>query len=104
MPKNKYDYCSECKVKLKRVKQRRTDYKKCAECRGDDIKGASELRAIFKELKKHSSKLPTEELRFEDDPRAEEEIEYGKVIKKSTSYVYSESSIADIIKDNIKKH
>ena len=56
MPKNKYDYCSECKVKLKRVKQRRTDYKKCAECRGDDIKGASELRAIFKELKKHSSK------------------------------------------------
>ena len=104
MPKNKYDYCSECKVKLKRVKQRRTDYKKCAECRGDDIKGASELRAIFKELKKHSSKLPAEELRFEDDPRAEEEIEYGKVIKKSVGYVYTESSMADIIKDNIKKH
>ena len=53
MPKNKYDYCSECKVKLKRVKQRRTDYKKCAECRGDDIKGASELRAIFKSFEKN---------------------------------------------------
>ena len=39
---------------------------------------------------------------FEDDPRAIDEVEYGKVQKVSVGYVYTESAIAEPIID-IKK-
>ena len=47
-------------------------------------------------LKKPKVECKSEE-RFEDDPRAINEQEVGKVSKQSVGYVYSESSMADII-------
>ena len=104
---NKYDYCKECKIKLRPVRQRRTEYKKCADCRGDDIKGANELRYIFKELQKNPVPKDQCELGdgsvFEDSPEAINEIEYGKVIKQSTGYVFSETPLSEIIIDKKDK-
>ena len=44
MKKSKYDYCKECQIELKPVRQPRTNFKKCSDCRSDDIKRANELR------------------------------------------------------------
>jgi hypothetical protein len=49
-------------------------------------KNYNELRAFTKKI--------LEQL-FEDDPRAAKEIEYGRVIKKST-YVFSKNILSDL--------
>ena len=60
-------------------------------------------RDIYKVYSKEILNTPTEpgedELVFEDDPRAVNEIEYGKVVKKSVGYVHSESSLGNVIVD-----
>ena len=63
-----------------------------------------ELSNFCKEVirKSKSRKVSKDEEWFEDDPRAINEIEYGKVIKKSTGIVYTESHMADIIIDRKK--
>ena len=54
------------------------------------------IKACRELLKKPKVECKSEE-RFEDDPRAINEQEVGKVSKQSVGYVYSESSMADII-------
>jgi len=109
MKSSKYDYCKECEIKLKPVRQPRTNFKKCAECRSDDIKGANELRYIYKNA--ITNPIPESETElgdgsmFEDIPKdvAKKEIEYGKIIKESVGYVYSESTLSLSIIDTKDK-
>tara|TARA_A100001515_G_scaffold135706_1_gene126825 strand:+ start:64 stop:273 length:210 start_codon:yes stop_codon:yes gene_type:complete len=63
-----------------------------------------ELAKFCKEIIKKSKgkKLSEDEEWFEDDPRALKEVEYGKVIKRSTGIVYTESHMAEIIIDTKK--
>jgi len=58
-------------------------------------KNYNELRAITKELMKRKYVPDESEQLFEDDPRAAKEIEYGRVIKKST-YVFSKNILSDL--------
>jgi|TARA_R110000796_G_scaffold155599_1_gene272239 hypothetical protein len=55
-----------------------------------------------KEALKTPTKPSDDELMFEDCPKAVNELEYGKVIKQSVGYVYSESAIAEPIVDTKK--
>ena len=58
-------------------------------------KNYNELRAFTKKILKQKT-VPDESAQlFEDDPRAVNEIEYGKVIKKST-YVFSKNILSDL--------
>ena len=53
----------------------------------------NELRQLFKDMQKRKKKYDDSEDRFEDDPRAVEEIEYGRVIRKPT--LISKDSVFD---------
>ena len=44
----------------------------------------NELRQLFKDMQKRKKKYDDSEDRFEDDPRAVKEVEYGRVIRKPT--------------------
>ena len=103
MKKSKYDYCKECQIELKPVRQPRTNFKKCSDCRSDDIKGAHELRYIYKNS--INNPIPESETEigdgsmFEDIPDdvAEKEVKYGKVDKRAVGYVFSENLLSEII-------
>jgi|TARA_R110000796_G_scaffold11617_2_gene39267 DNA-directed RNA polymerase subunit M/transcription elongation factor TFIIS len=103
MKKSKYDYCKECQIELKPVRQPRTNFKKCSDCRSDDIKGANELRYIYKNS--INNPIPESETEigdgsmFEDIPDdvAEKEVKYGKVDKRAVGYVFSENLLSEII-------
>ena len=103
MKKSKYDYCKECQIELKPVRQPRTNFKKCTDCRSDDIKGANELRYIYKNS--INNPIPESETEigdgsmFEDIPDdvAEKEVKYGKVDKRAVGYVFSENLLSEII-------
>ena len=74
----------------------RMSFNNCKEC-GVALK---ELSNLCKSILKEPPKEPAEdELVFEDDPKAVNELEYGRVIKQSVGYVFSESSLADVIID-----
>ena len=50
----------------------------------------NELRQLFKDMQKRKKKYDDSEDRFEDDPRAAKEIEYGRVTRQPT-YVHKDS-------------
>jgi len=53
----------------------------------------NELRQLFKDMQKKKYKYDDSQDRFEDDPRAAKEIEYGRVIRKPT--LISKDSVFD---------
>ena len=53
----------------------------------------NELRQLFKDMQKRKKKYDDSKDRFEDDPRAAKEIEYGRVIRKPT--LISKDSVFD---------
>lgn len=99
----KYNYCAKCKIKLKSVKQPRTTFKKCHDCRSDDIKGANELRNIYKTS--INNPIPESETElgdgsmFLDIPKdvAKREVAYGKIDKRAVGYVFTENVLSPII-------
>ena len=56
-----------------------------------------ELKKVCKEALNLKTQPSEDEMWFEDCPKAINEIEYGKVVKRSVGYVYSESAIAEVI-------
>jgi hypothetical protein len=87
-----FSNCSECGEKLKRVNNRRTRSKLCASCRGDKASGNTELRQMFLQMQKNPPPASAYEGKFEDDPRAAKEIEYGRVNRRPTVHLSSEHS------------
>ena len=53
----------------------------------------NELSQLFKDMQKKKYKYDDSQDRFEDDPRAAKEIEYGRVIRKPT--LISKDSVFD---------
>lgn len=53
----------------------------------------NELRQLFKDMQKRKKKYDDSQDRFEDDPRAAKEVEYGRVIRKPT--LISKDSVFD---------
>ena len=53
----------------------------------------NELRQLFKDMQKRKKKYDDSKDRFEDDPRAVKEVEYGRVIRKPT--LISKDSVFD---------
>jgi predicted patatin/cPLA2 family phospholipase len=53
----------------------------------------NELRQLFKDMQKRKKKYDDSQDRFEDDPRAVKEVEYGRVIRKPT--LISKDSVFD---------
>ena len=53
----------------------------------------NELRQLFKDMQKRKKKYDDSQDRFEDDPRAAKEVEYGRVIRKPT--LFSKDSVFD---------
>jgi len=87
-----FSNCSECGEKLKNVNHKRTRPKLCPSCRGDKVGGNSELRQVFLDLQKNPPSPSAYEGTFEDDPRAVNEIEYGRVVKQPTVQLESQFS------------
>tara|TARA_R100000278_G_scaffold115898_1_gene95048 strand:- start:1764 stop:1973 length:210 start_codon:yes stop_codon:yes gene_type:complete len=58
-------------------------------------KNYNELRAFTKKILKQKTVPDESEQLFVDDPRAVNEIEYGRVIKKST-YVFQKNILSDL--------
>ena len=99
-----YDNCQDCGKPFKGRKKKRTKPSSCYVCLGIQSK-TYELSKLCKSILRQPPKEPaTDELLFEDDPTAKKynENEVGKVIKSSVGYVYSESSLAEPMKDNDK--
>lgn len=84
-----HNQCAECGINMREVIYIRPFAKVCTECRSNRWSVNSEVKKIQEELKIRNSKMTPRELEedesFVDDPRAEKEIEYGKVIKRPTT-------------------
>lgn len=92
-----FSCCSECGEKLKEVNHKRTRAKLCASCRGDKVGGNSAIRQIFLEMQKNPPPESEYEEQFEDDPRAKEEIDYGKVVRKHTQIIGTMSNLSEVM-------
>ena len=97
--KNDFNNCKVCGEKLKSVHHQRITAKMCADCRGYGVGGNSEIRQIYVELAKRKLEPAENEMFFEDDPKAEKEIDYGRVIKQSTTISYGISPLSEIMTD-----
>tara|TARA_R110002012_G_scaffold204279_1_gene373996 strand:+ start:718 stop:1032 length:315 start_codon:yes stop_codon:yes gene_type:complete len=96
--------CQDCGKPFKGRNKTRTKPSSCYVCLGIQTK-SYELSNLCKSILRQPPKEPApDELCFEDDPRAEKynENEVGKVITNSVGYVYSESVLAEQIKDKDK--
>tara|TARA_X000001316_G_C917259_1_gene31499 strand:+ start:527 stop:850 length:324 start_codon:yes stop_codon:yes gene_type:complete len=83
-----HNYCSECGIDLKEVAYIRPFAKMCWDCKSVGRQGNHEIRNITQKLQERNSKMTDEELgmdeMFEDDPRAVNEKEYGRVYREAT--------------------
>jgi len=95
----KYNYCKLCKEKLGEVSNRRNTAKMCADCRGYGVGKNGEVRGIFTELSEKKIEPAEDEIWFEDDPRALNEVDFGKVSRQATEVSYGVSELADIMTD-----
>jgi len=89
--------CCKCGEKLKGVNHRRTTPKMCPSCRGDQVGGNSVIRQIYLDAQDNPTEPAEDEMFFEDDPRAEEEIMYGRVKRQPSVLSYGVSELADIM-------
>lgn len=97
----KYEYCIKCGDILRGAKRVRTRPKKCFKCLGqNEISKNFELSRVTKEFLNPKSDESDGGNVFEDDPAAETEIEYGKVVKKSVGIIFTQSSLGSVIKDD----
>ena len=92
MPKNSIDHCKDCGVRLKNTKHIRTRPMSCPNC---VQKLNPSVRDIFKEMQRKPTTPAPDEMWFEDDPRAVNEIEYGRVIKRATT-INSSTTLGDV--------
>jgi len=93
-----YNYCQGCGKLLKGKIKNRKKLSTCYSCL--DIANKNwELSRVCKEGLNPKSDESDGGNVFEDDPRAVNEIEYGKVIKQSVGYVFSESTLSELIID-----
>ena len=93
MPKNCLDYCKDCGIKLKNTKHLRTRSMSCPDC----VQKLNPcVRDIFKEMQRKPTTPAPDELWFEDDPKAVEEVEYGRVSRKSNVSAV-ETTLSEII-------
>jgi hypothetical protein len=100
MGKMNYEHCMQCGEKLRGATRVRTRPKKCYKCLGQAIPSNNyELQKICKEILNTPTIPGEDELIFEDDPAAVNEIEYGKVHKKPMGVVYTATSLGDTIKN-----
>jgi hypothetical protein len=99
--KNNFDFCKRCGTRLKQV-QKRYAARCCAECLVAENRPNYEYSMACREAMNSDSDESDGGNVFEDDPKAVNEIEHGKVIKQSVGYVYTESPMAEPIVD-IKK-
>ena len=76
----KYDRCCECDKLLPIIKTKRKYGTLCKSCVKAKLLTMHNNKSNFKPL----PDVHTEE-KFEDDPRALKEIEYGRVIKRATT-------------------
>ena len=96
-----YEYCSKCGDVLRGAKRARKQPKKCFKCLGqNEIAKSFELSKVVKEGLNPKSDESDGGNVFEDDPAAETEIEYGKVVKKSVGIIFTQSSLGSVIKDD----
>ena len=86
MKKYGMNSCRECGGKLRRVKYVRKMPTYCPDC---TQKINPTVRDIFKQMQANPTTPAPDEMWFEDDPRAVNEIEYGRVIKRATTITSS---------------
>jgi len=83
-----HNNCLECGTDLKEVTYIRPFAKMCDDCKSEVRQGNHEIRIVTQKLQKRNSKMTDEELgmdeKFEDDPRAVNEKEYGRVYREAT--------------------
>jgi Zn-finger nucleic acid-binding protein len=91
-----YDYCKECGKKLTGINQKRLTPRTCYQCRGIKTNNY-EFENICKKILKQKTTPAKEEMVFEDDPKAVNEKDYGRVSRKSTGHVHTETAMADLI-------
>jgi Zn-finger nucleic acid-binding protein len=91
------NYCAECKIEMKEVFYVRTMPKLCKDCKGEAWAANSEVKKLYKDAIANPTEPAEDEMFFEDDPRAEKENDYGKVIKQATVISYGVSPLADIM-------
>tara|TARA_R110000803_G_scaffold148307_1_gene213745 strand:- start:33 stop:419 length:387 start_codon:yes stop_codon:yes gene_type:complete len=96
---SEFNKCSECKEPLKNVRHLRNRPKLCASCRGDKTSENTLVRQMYREMIANPTEPSEDEMWFDDDPRAELEIEVGKVSRQVTEISYGVSELADIMTD-----
>jgi len=84
-----HNQCVECGADIGKVIYIRPFAKMCTDCKTNAWSGNAEVKKVLHQLRLRNSKMTPEELgedeKFEDDPRAEKEIQYGRVTKRETT-------------------
>ena len=92
-----YTYCYVCKEKLKEVSQTRMTSKLCPSCRGDAQSDNTHLKQIYRDMQNNPIEPSEDEMMFEDDPKANAEVDYGRVKRNATQVNFGVSGLADIM-------
>jgi len=93
MPKNSIDHCKDCGIRLKNTKHIRTRPMSCPDC----VQRINpSLREICKDLKKKNENMPDEDWSVLNCPKAMNEVEYGRVVKRSNASA-RETTLSEII-------
>jgi len=94
-----HNNCSDCGVEMPEVVYIRPTAKLCKDCKGEHWSANSEVKKIYKELrKKNADMIDDDDWSTEDDPRAKTEQLYGKVSKVARQSAYaSVSTLDDVI-------
>ena len=86
--------CTDCGIYIQMTKYEKA--KLCVRCKSDRQAGNTEVRQIFKELRKKNAHIvDNDDWSTQDDPRAKTEQLYGKVSKVSTKSAYAPVSTLD---------
>ena len=98
--KMNFNNCKICEKKLTGLRKRQKP-STCYNCLGIETNNYEFSNFCKSILKAPQKEIADDEMIFEDDPKAilENEMETGKVIKHSVGYVYTEVSMADLIKE-----
>ena len=99
--KNNFDFCKQCGTRL-RVVEKRTAPRSCTDCLNANNYPNYEFSKACKDALNPNTDESDGGNVFEDDPKAVNEIEYGKVEKYAVGYAYTESDMAEPIVDTNK--
>ncbi len=101
---HKYNNCKLCGQTLGRVENRRNTAKMCGDCRGYGTGGNMEVKELYRELSSKQIEPAEDEMIFEDNPIAVNEVDDMRYIRVQPEVNFGGSGLAEIMGESSAHH